>query len=202
MLSQIVRPLVQTQVRLLANSQATYPVLIETISRWLGYIGVQAKVTHLAPMSDQIQISLSVGKPDACDKADWQKILIQLSQNASSEPHQSSHELKESINLEEQMLVSRLLAYLIQVGNPDDTINWETLKEQLIPLNLDETLTQGIKSALKVPQSSESLMKKLNPDLAAMALPMAVKIAMLDQQINQEENTTLLALLKALNTNS
>lgn len=201
MLSQIVRPLVQTQIRLLANSQATYPVLIETISRWLGYIGVQAKVTHLAPMSDQIQISLSVGKPDSCDKADWQKILTQLSQKVSSDTHQISHEVTQSTNLEEQMLVSRLLAYLIQVGNPDDNIDWETLKEQLIPLNLDETLTQGIKSALKVPQSSESLMKKLNPDLAAMALPMAVKIAMLDQQLNKEENTTLLALLKALNTN-
>ncbi|GFE68105.1 hypothetical protein [Chroococcus sp. FPU101] len=198
MLSQIVRPLVQTQIRLLANSQATYPVLIETICRWLGYLGVQAKVTHLAPTSDQIQISLSVGKPDSCDQADWQKILTQLAQNTCTQS-QPSDEFKKKISLEEQILVSRLLAYLIQVGNPENILEWETLKEQLTPLNLDETLTQGLKSALKVPQSSESLMKKLNPDLAAIALPMAVKIAMLDQQINSEENTTLQALLKALN---
>lgn len=198
MLSQIVRPLVQTQIRLLANSQATYPVLIETISRWLGYLGVQAKVTHLAPTSDQIQISLSVGKPDSCDSADWRKILTQLSQT-STENQPISEDFEHRINLEEQILVSRLLAYLLQVGNPENALEWETIKNQLTPLHLDETVTQGIKSALKVPQSSESLLKKLNPDLAAIALPMAVRIAMLDQQLNSEENTTLLALLKALN---
>ncbi len=201
MLSQIVRPLVQTQIRLLANTQATYAVLRETISRWLGYLGVQARVTHLAPTSDQIQISLSVGKPDCCDRADWQKILKQLSQTSSDDIHQSTDEFRESISLEEQMLVSRLLAYLIQVGNPEQELNWETLQQQLTPLHLDETLTQGLKSALKVPQSSDSLLKKLNPDLAAIALPIAVRIAMLDQQINQEENITLMDLLKALKTN-
>jgi hypothetical protein len=199
MLPQIVRPLVQTQIRLLANSQATHPVLVETISRWLGYLGVQAKVTHLAPTSDRIAISLSVGKPESCDRSDWQKILTQLSQTSGSETLQTSHELAERISLEEQMLVSRLLAYLIQVGNPEGAIEWESLKEQLKPLNLDETITQGIKSALKVPQSSDSLLKKLNPDLAAIALPMAVRIAMLDREINAQENTTLLALLKAWN---
>ena len=39
MLSQIVRPLVQTQVRLLANSQATQVTLTDTIAKWLSYLG-------------------------------------------------------------------------------------------------------------------------------------------------------------------
>lgn len=199
MLSQIVRPLVQTQIRLLANTQATYPVLVETISRWLGYLGVQAKVTNLTPTSNCIQISLSVGKPDCCDPTDWQKILKQLSQTPSANIQESTNDFKEGISLEQQILVSRLLAYLIQVGNPEQELNWDTIQQQLTPLHLDETITQGIKSALKVPQSSDGLLKKINPDLAAIALPMAVRIAMLDRQINQQENSALMDLLKALN---
>jgi hypothetical protein len=199
MLSQIVRPLVQTQIRLLANTQATYPILVETISRWLGYLGVQAQVTSLMPASERIHISLSVGKPEACDYSDWQKILAHLSPNSSAKGVQAATGSTESISLEEQILVGRLLAYLIQVGNPEQELDWKTVEAQLIPLNLDETIFQGVKSALKVPQSSESLMKKLNPDIAALALPMAVSIAMLDRQINHNENKALMALLSALN---
>jgi hypothetical protein len=38
MLSKIVRPMVRTQIRLLANCQATRPTLIETISQWLSFL--------------------------------------------------------------------------------------------------------------------------------------------------------------------
>ena len=47
MLSQIVRPMVRTQIRLLANSQATHTTLVKTITQWLGFLGVQATVTQL-----------------------------------------------------------------------------------------------------------------------------------------------------------
>ena len=49
MLSQIVRPLVQTQIKLLANSQGTQATLIETIVRWLSYLGIRAQVNTLKP---------------------------------------------------------------------------------------------------------------------------------------------------------
>jgi len=68
MLSQIVKSLVQTQRSLLANSQATRLTLIEIIARWLGYLGVHAQVTHLASDQDKIQVALTVGKPDVCDR--------------------------------------------------------------------------------------------------------------------------------------
>jgi hypothetical protein len=78
MLSQIVRPLVYAQIRLLANSGVTRKTLIEIIAQWLSYLGVKAVVTHLESRSDQIQVSLSVSKPEGCDRHDWQQIICNL----------------------------------------------------------------------------------------------------------------------------
>jgi hypothetical protein len=78
MLSQIVRPLVHAQIRLLANSGVTRKSLIEIIAQWLGYLGVGAVVTHLESRSDQIQVSLIVNKPEGCDQHDWQQIIRNL----------------------------------------------------------------------------------------------------------------------------
>ena len=47
MLSQIVRPMVNTQIRLLAKSKATKITLIKTIAKWLSFLGVEAQVTQL-----------------------------------------------------------------------------------------------------------------------------------------------------------
>ena len=47
MLTQIVRPMVRTQVRLLANCHSTRLTLIHTIAKWLGFLGVKAEVTEL-----------------------------------------------------------------------------------------------------------------------------------------------------------
>jgi hypothetical protein len=83
MLSQIVRPLVHAQIRLLANSGVTRKSLIEIIAQWLGYLGVRAVVTHLESHSDQIQVSLSVSKPEGCDRHDWQQIICNLNRISS-----------------------------------------------------------------------------------------------------------------------
>lgn len=191
MLTQIVRPLVQTQVRLLANSQATQTTLVDTISRWLGYLGVDAKVTKLAPDSERIHVSITVGKPDSCETKDWQKILDNL--RSSSDKDNCCEQMSGS----QQLQLARLLAYLIQSGNPSNNINWNEVENQLQSLQLDHSILSGIQSALKVPQSQD-LLDKLDPDVAASAFPVAVKIAWFDQQINPQENHALSALLCAM----
>ncbi len=195
MLSQIVRPLVNTQVRLLANSQATQSTLVETIARWLGYLGVDAQVTKLSPECDRIHVALTVGKPDSCDHHDWKSILDNL-----RSPAQGNNNLLKSsdeINGSQQIKIARLLAYLIQVSDPNQQITWEEIETQLMPLNLDSSILTGIKSAMKVPQSKD-LLDKLDPDVAASAFPIAVKIAWLDQEINSHENHALATLLSAM----
>jgi len=196
MLSQIVRPLVRTQIRLLANTQATRSTLISTIAQWLGYLGVQAQVTSLSASSGQIQVSLTVGKPESCESSDWQQILHNL--NDPSESSQSSETTYAQMTPKQQSKLQRLLAYLIQVGDPDNKVNWDTLYPQLKILNLDEDLLNGIKSALKVPQSLDPLLEGLDPDVAALALPKAVSIALLDRRVNAKEDSTLTALLSAM----
>jgi len=196
MLSQIVRPLVRTQIRLLANTQATRSTLISTIAQWLGYLGVQAQVTSLSANSRQIQVSLTVGKPESCESSDWQQILNNL--NEPAENSQSSETTYAQMTPKQQSKLQRLLAYLVQVGDPDNRVNWDMLYPQLKTLNLDEDLLNGIKSALKVPQSLDQLLEGLDPDVAALALPKAVSIALLDRRVNAKEDSTLTALLSAM----
>jgi hypothetical protein len=81
MLSQIVRPLIYAQIRLLANSGVTRKTLIDIIAQWLGYLGVRAIVTHLESYSDQIQVSLSVSKSEGCYRHDWQQIICNLNRS-------------------------------------------------------------------------------------------------------------------------
>ncbi len=195
MLSQIVRPLVNTQIRLLANSQTTQTTLVETIARWLGYIGVDAQVTQLCPESDRIHVALRVGKPDSCEDQDWYRIL----NNLRSSDHNNNNGLKSSDNFHEshQLQIARLLAYLIQVSDPQQDMTWPEIKNQLVALNLDDSMLSGIKSALKVPQSPD-LLNSVDPDVAAVTFPIAVKIAWFDQEINSHENHALSTLLSAM----
>ncbi len=195
MLSQIVRPLVNTQVRLLANSQTTQTTLVETIARWLGYLGVDAQVTKLSSESDRIHVALKVGKPDTCDDQDWNCILNNLRSPYGSDNNYLN--ASEYIDESRQLQVARLLAYLIQISDPENHISWPEIESQLISLNLDGSILRGIQSAMKVSQSKE-LLDKLDPDVAASAFPIAVKIAWLDQEINSHENHALSALLSAM----
>lgn len=199
MLSQLVSPMVRTQIRLLANSQATRSTLMTTIAQWLGFLGVQAQVTHLDTATNQIQVCLTVGKPNSCESHDWQKILTNLDQGkaiASSYSQGVAPSLPLMMTEQQERKLQRLLAYMIQAGEPD--ANWEGLAPQLQGLGFEEGMLLGIKAALKVPQSLEMLMEGLDPDVAAIALSKAVGIALLDRQVNSHEDKALTALLEAM----
>lgn len=196
MLTQIVRPMVRTQLRLLAGSQSTRATLVNTIAQWLGFLGVEAQVTEIDAASDKIQVSLVVGKPDACDSHDWEQILKNLEESERA----SGAELAEPIVLtpQQQSKLQRLLAYVIQAGSPDSKVVWEDVLPQLRGLGYEEDMLLGIRSALKIPQSLEVLTEGLDADLAAIALPKAVSLSMLDRRVTTSEDQALSALLEAM----
>jgi len=196
MLTQIVRPMVHTQLRLLASSQSTRATLVTTIAQWLGFLGVEARVTEIDAASDKIQVSLVVGKPDACDRHDWEQILKNLEESERA----SGAELAEPIVLtpQQQSKLQRLLAYVIQAGSPDGKVVWEDVLPQLRGLGYEEEMLLGIRSALKIPQSLEVLTDGLDADLAAIALPKAVSLSMLDRRVTASEDRALSALLEAV----
>lgn len=194
MLSQIVRPMVRTQLRLLANCQATRATLISTIAQWLGFLGVRAQVDQLSTHDNRICVCLTVEKPEACDPEDWQQIIHNLEPQETAPPPPTP----QTIPLQQQVRIQRLLAYLIQVGNPDLPVQWDQIYPHLQALGLDESLLVGIRSSLKVPQSLDLLLEGLDPDVAAIALPKAMGIAMIDRQVNSYENHALTALLQAM----
>jgi hypothetical protein len=193
MLSQIVRPMVRTQIRLLANSHATRSTLVSTIAQWLGFLGVRAQVTQIDAISNQISVSLTVGKPEACDTHDWQQILQNLKQHKAEEPTPAQTQ----ITPQQQSKLQRLLAYVIQIGGSEQP-DWDKLYPQLQTLGFEESTLLGIRSALKVPQSLDQLMEGLDSDVAAIALPKAVSIALLDRQVNPSEDKALSTLLEAM----
>ena len=194
MLSQIVRPMVRTQLRLLANSRATRSTLITTIAQWLGFLGVQAKVTHLNTDANQIQLTLKVGKPEACDTNDWQQILQNLQQGELAIDAQAAP----TLNPQQERKLQRLLAYVVQIGDPNKPVDWEYLYPQLQSLGFAEEMLLGIKAATKIPQTLEQLVEGLDPDVAAIALSKAVGIALLDRQVNPMEDRVLATLLEAM----
>lgn len=196
MLSQIVRPMVQTQIRLLANSRATRPTLVSTVAQWLGFLGVRAQVTQLDAGAGKIHISITVDKPEACDTCDWQQILRNLNQSDTEADLVSTNAAQ--FTPSQQSKMQRLLAYLLQVGNPGQRLDWETVAPQLQAIGLDETTLLGVRSALKVPQSLDDLVEGLDSDVAAVALPKAVSIALMDKLVNPSEDQALLTLLKAM----
>jgi hypothetical protein len=196
MLSQIVRPMVRTQLRLLANSQATRSTLITTIAQWLGFLGVHAKVTHLDTDASQIQVSLTVGKPEACDRCDWEQILQNLKQSETTT--ELACPFAPALTPQQERTLQRLLAYVVQVGDPERPIDWGQLHSQLQTLGFEEPMLLGIKAATKVPQSLDQLIDGLDPDVAAIALSKAVGIALLDRQVNSREDRALSALLDVM----
>jgi diphthamide synthase (EF-2-diphthine--ammonia ligase) len=194
MLSQIVRPMVRTQIRLLANSQATYSTLVTTIAQWLGFLGVQANVTQLRTAANRIQLSLTVGKPEACEASDWERILHNLDESDTDAATPGAT----ALNPQQERKLQRLLAYVIQVGNPDGTVEWNAICPQLQTLGFDDVTLAGIRAALKVPQSFDQLMEGLDADVAAIALSKAVGITLLDRQVNSREDQALSALFEVM----
>ena len=199
MLSQIVRPLVNPQVRLLAKSKATRSTLIKIISKWLGFLGIEAKVTQLDSVGDKIQVSITVGKPDTANNEDWQKITQSIGKNTLETEELADDSV--SIPPEQQTKYQRVLAYAIQMSYPDSSPDWSQIQPQLQELGLEESMLLGIKSALKVPQSIDRLVKDLDADVAAVALFQTASIALRDREINPKEYQALHTLLEAMADN-
>ena len=199
MLSSIVRPMVNTQIRLLAKSKATRPILVNIIAKWLGFLGVEAQVTHLDIAEEKIQVSLTVSQPEASADEDWQSILQHLK---SSKPPKEELE-PELVKIPPQQTIKyqRLLAYAIQINNPDGSVDWESIYPKLQLLGLEESMLMGIKSALKVPQNIDRLVKDLDADVAALALSQTASIALFDRQVNPEEYRILQTLLEVMTNN-
>lgn len=196
MLSEIVRPMVRTQIRLLASCESTRSTLVKTVAQWLGFLGVRAQVTHLEADADRkIRVSLTVSQPEACDDKDWQQIIFNLNKNASDVERSK---VTPPMTPKQESKLQRLLAYVIQAGCPDEPVDWEAIAPQLKALGMSESMLLGIKSALKVPQSFDQLMEGLDPDIAAIALPQAVSIALLDRQLNAREDHALTRLLQVM----
>ncbi len=158
--------------------------------------GVRAQVTDLDAGSGKIHISLTVDKPEAADPRDWQQILQNLKQSETEADLLSTSAA--NFTPQQQSKMQRLLAYLIQIGDPDRAVDWNSIYPQLQALGLDESTLLGIRSALKVPQSLDDLVEGLDSDVAAVALPKAVSIAMLDKRVNSSEDQALTTLLKAM----
>ncbi|GAB4132392.1 MAG: hypothetical protein Fur0046_02140 [Cyanobacteria bacterium J069] len=196
MLTQIVRPMVRTQLRLLASSQSTRATLVNTIAQWMSFLGVEARVIDIDASSDKIQVSLVVGKPEGCDSRDWEQILKNLEESQRASGTEPAAPIV--LTALQKSKLQRLLAYIIQAGNPDTKIAWEDVLPQLRGLGYEEEMLLGIRSALKIPQSLEVLTDGLDPDLAAIALPQAVSLSMLDRRVTASEDQALSALLEAM----
>lgn len=200
MLDQIVRPMVNTQIRLLARSKTTKITLIKTIAKWLGFLGVEAQVTQLDAVGHKIQVSITVNQPENSDRADWQKILNNLSQDSVKTTELATNN-SNSIPAGQETKYQRVLAYVIQTSNPHQATNWEKIHPQLQGFGLQESMILGIKSALKVPQSIDRLVKDLDADVAAVALSQAASIVISDREVNPGEYQVMQTLLDAMADN-
>ena len=199
MLSSIVRPMVNTQIRLLAKSQATRSTLVKIIAKWLGFLGVEATVTYLDIAEEKIQVSLTVSQPDASVDEDWQTILQKL--KSSKIPQEELEPELVKISPEQKSKYQRILAYAIQISHQDSSVDWESMYPKLQLMGLEESMLMGIKSALKVPQNIDRLVKDLDADLAAIALSQTATIALFDRLVNPEEYRVLQTLIEVMTNN-
>ncbi len=199
MLSSILRPMVNTQIKLLAKSAATRSILVNVIAKWLGFLGVQAQVTHLDSIGEKIQVSLTVSQPEASTDEDWQNIVQNLK---SSDSTTEELELKGSkIPPQQESKYQRILAYAIQISNQDGSVDWSDVYPKLKLMGIEESMLVGIKSALKVPQNIDRLVKSLDADVAAIALSQVANIALFDQQVTLEESRVLQTLIETMGNN-
>jgi hypothetical protein len=201
MLAQLVRPLVRTQIQLLTQTQSASAKLVCMISQWLGYLGIQAHVSHLKVSDGRVKISLDVGKPEQCDAQEWQQILDNIAQTHDRQDLQDELTYA-TMTSDQQRRVVRLLACVIQAGSPETALDRDELPGRLLKMGLDESLVLEIKAALKVPGVFEPLLENLEPDLAAFVLSKAIGIALIDRHINAQEDDALKAIYGVLERRS
>lgn len=199
MLVQLVRPLVRTQVQMLAQAQSASGKLVGMVSQWLGYLGIHAEVTQLQTTGNRIQVSLCVGKPEQCTEAEWQQILDNLNRDVGTTPATDALAYT-AMSPAQQSKVQRLLASILHASGQDPLVAWPTLRPRLGAMGMEESMLTGIHAALKVPMPMELLVEQLEPEVAAFVLSKAIHIALLDQQISQAEDSALKALLSAVDS--
>lgn len=197
MLARLVRPLVRTQLHLLAQTESANTRLTNMVSEWLGHLGVRADVTHLKTEQGRIQISLAVGKPEQCSENEWTKILDNIEQDRDTADADTELTYAE-MSKDQKSKVHRLLAGVIQAGNKNAVNSWDSLQPRLTALGMNETMLVNIKSAMKVPAMMDSLLQDLEPEVAAYVLSKAISIALIDKEINQDEDDVLKSIYSAI----
>lgn len=202
MLVQLVRPLVRSQIQMLAQTSAADSKLSGMVSQWLGYLGVHAEVTQLKASGELIEVSLKVGKPEQCNENEWRQILKNLTRKNAGTAAEETGLTYEAMTPAQQRKVHRLLACVLQASNEHLINDWETVKPQLVELNLPHSLLIELQSAIRVATPMELLVKDLEPEVASYALSKAIAIALMDKHINQAEDGALKTLLKALQQES
>lgn len=194
MLEQLVRPLVRTQIEVLAKAPSAAGRLTGMIAQWLGYLGVKAEVKQLKTADGKIHVSMVVDRPEQCRQQEWQKILTNIQQNHHSE-HEGFELTYARMSDPQRSKVHRLLAHVIQAGSQESVLdNWPQMQAHLAEMGMNEMLLAGIRAALKQPASLDSLLNNLDPEVAAFVLSRGIAIALLDRQINQDEDDALKAL--------
>ncbi len=95
----------------------------------MGFLGVEAKVTHLDVAEEKIQVSLTVSQPEASGDEDWQSILQHLKSSKSPTEELEPELLK--IPPQQESKYQRILAYAIQISHQDSSIDWESIYPKL-----------------------------------------------------------------------
>jgi hypothetical protein len=199
MLDRLVRPLVRTQIQILAQTRSASARLMSMISQWLGYLGVQADVTQLRTTEGKIQISVAVSKPEQCSDQEWNNILHNINQTCAITPDTGLAYTQ--LPPPQRTKVAHLLALVIHAGNPEIEQDWDQLQPRLTTFNLEPALLTDIQVALRQTLTFDHLLENLEPEVAAFVLSRAIGIALLDQQINQHEDTLLKALYNVIEIN-
>ncbi|MEM1290320.1 MAG: hypothetical protein AAGH67_02415 [Cyanobacteria bacterium P01_H01_bin.162] len=197
MLVQLVRPLVRSQIQMLARTPAADAKLTNMVAQWLGYLGVYAEVTRLETEGELIQVSLKVGRPEQCTETEWQSILDNLTHKGTAWREDTGLTYA-TMTPAQKGKVHRLLACVLQASNDNLVEDWHQVSGELAQLGLEASLLSELRSAIRVPTPMEVLIEDLQPDVAAFALSKAIGIALMDKHINEAEDGALKILLNAL----
>ncbi|MEM6433389.1 MAG: hypothetical protein AAF773_05960 [Cyanobacteria bacterium P01_D01_bin.115] len=197
MLVQLVRPLVRSQIQMLARTPAADSKLTNMVAQWLGYLGVYAEVTRLETEGELIQVSLKVGRPEQCTETEWQSILDNLTHKGTAWREDTGLTYA-TMTPAQKGKVHRLLACVLQASNDNLVEDWDRVTGELAQLGLEASLLNELRSAIRVPTPMEVLIEDLQPDVAAFALSKAIGIALMDKHINEAEDGALKILLTAL----
>lgn len=196
MLAHLVRPLVCSQLQMLAQTQSAGSKLVGMVSQWLGYLGVQAEVTRLRTEGERIQVSLHVAKPDQCSEDEWRQILNNVTHGGEIEG--ALPLTYATMPQSQKRKVHQLLGAVLEASGNHPADAWEQTRLRLLGVGIESSMVEQLRSAVRAPQSMEVLVQDLEPEVAAYVLSKAISITLFDRHINQAEDDALRALLEAL----